>query len=48
MLARRTPDQTDAIGAAYHRLTHPDAMGTLFKVMAVTAPHWPEPGGFLT
>jgi SAM-dependent MidA family methyltransferase len=48
MLARRTPDQAETIGAAYRRLTHPDAMGTLFKVMAVTAPHWPEPGGFLT
>ncbi|WP_442679315.1 class I SAM-dependent methyltransferase [Sphingomonas sp. ASY06-1R] len=48
MLARRTPDQAETIGAAYRRLTHPEAMGTLFKVMGVTAPHWPEPGGFLT
>ncbi|WP_420137907.1 class I SAM-dependent methyltransferase [Sphingomonas sp.] len=46
MLARRAPDQADAIGQAYRRLTHPDAMGELFKVMAVTAPNWPEPGGF--
>ncbi|WP_116091076.1 class I SAM-dependent methyltransferase [Sphingomonas crusticola] len=45
-LTRAAPDQAEEIGAAYRRLTHPGAMGQLFKVMAATAPGWPEPGGF--
>jgi NADH dehydrogenase [ubiquinone] 1 alpha subcomplex assembly factor 7 len=36
----------DAVRAAATRLTAPDAMGTLFKVLAVTAPDVPEPPGF--
>lgn len=31
--------------AAHHRLTHPDEMGTLFKVMAIFAPDTPVPPG---
>jgi len=45
-LTRAAPAQAEAIGAAYRRLTHPDEMGQLFKVLGVTAPQWPEPGGF--
>jgi NADH dehydrogenase [ubiquinone] 1 alpha subcomplex assembly factor 7 len=46
VLARNAPRRADEIGEAYRRLTHPDEMGELFKVMAVTGKHWPEPGGF--
>ncbi|MFM9827297.1 MAG: class I SAM-dependent methyltransferase [Sphingomonas sp.] len=39
-----------ALGHAAHkdrdRLVEPDQMGTLFKVLAVAAPDWPEPAGF--
>ena len=39
-------DQQDDVTAAVARLTGPDAMGTLFRAMAVRAPQWPEPAGF--
>ncbi|WP_415642093.1 class I SAM-dependent methyltransferase [Sphingomonas antarctica] len=42
-LAKADPD----VMAARHRLMGEDAMGTLFKVLALTAPNWPEPAGFL-
>ncbi|HEX8445142.1 MAG TPA: SAM-dependent methyltransferase [Sphingomonas sp.] len=42
-LARAAPDQADAIVAAYRRLTAAEDMGRLFKVLALTAPGWPEP-----
>ncbi len=45
-LARSAPERADEIVAAHARLTAPEAMGTLFRVLAVTAPGWPEPGGF--
>lgn len=38
-------EQTQAIDAAVHRLTDDDAMGTLFKVLAITAGNI-EPAGF--
>ena len=34
------------LAAARERLTGPDQMGRLFKVMALVAPGWPEPAGF--
>jgi SAM-dependent MidA family methyltransferase len=39
---------TDAarITAALVRLTAPTQMGNLFKVMAISAPSWPQPAGF--
>jgi len=46
ILTRNAPGRAHEIGDAYRRLTHPDEMGELFKVMAVTAKGWPEPGGF--
>jgi len=46
LLARNAPRRADEIAAAYRRLTHPEEMGELFKVMAVTGRRWPEPGGF--
>ena len=42
VLSRDGPD----IGAALRRLTAPDQMGTLFKVVAVHSPDWPAPAGF--
>jgi NADH dehydrogenase [ubiquinone] 1 alpha subcomplex assembly factor 7 len=45
-LCRAAPDQADAISAAAHRLTAPETMGTLFKVMGLAAPGWPDGAGF--
>jgi len=45
-LARHAPDRAEEIATARHRLTAPDQMGSLFKVMALVAPDWPEPVGF--
>lgn len=45
-LAQTAPDQAAAIEAARTRLTEPDHMGELFKVMAITAPNWPAGAGF--
>jgi NADH dehydrogenase [ubiquinone] 1 alpha subcomplex assembly factor 7 len=45
-LARANPERSDEIAAALHRLVHPDQMGSLFKVVALHSPAWPEPAGF--
>jgi SAM-dependent MidA family methyltransferase len=45
-LRQATPDKTDEIDASLRRLTAPEEMGTLFKVMAVTAAGAPAPPGF--
>jgi len=45
-LARANPDQEDDVNAALERLTGPDQMGALFKVIAIHAPDWPDPVGF--
>jgi SAM-dependent MidA family methyltransferase len=39
--------QLDAHIAAHRRLTHPDEMGNLFKVIAITALDAPLPAGFV-
>jgi NADH dehydrogenase [ubiquinone] 1 alpha subcomplex assembly factor 7 len=36
-LMRQNPHQAQALGAAYHRLTHPTQMGSLFKVLRIAA-----------
>ena len=46
VLSRASPAAEQMVADAYRRLTHPDEMGTLFKVVAVTAPDWPRPAGF--
>jgi NADH dehydrogenase [ubiquinone] 1 alpha subcomplex assembly factor 7 len=46
-LARANPDQAAALHAAAARLTAPAQMGTLFQVLALTAPDWPTPAGFI-
>ena len=45
-LTKASPTRAAEIGTALERLTQPDAMGTLFRVMALRAPLWPEPAGF--
>lgn len=45
-LAQAAPDQAEAIEAARARLVEPAQMGSLFKVMGLTAPGWPEAAGF--
>jgi NADH dehydrogenase [ubiquinone] 1 alpha subcomplex assembly factor 7 len=45
-LAKASPERAAEIKAACARLTHPEAMGALFKAMALSALHWPVPAGF--
>ena len=45
-LCRAAPDQAGAIRAAAHRLAAPEAMGSLFKVMGLGGPDWPDGAGF--
>ena len=45
-LGRHHPDRAEEIGAAYHRLTDEEEMGTLFRAMAMLNPKWPKAAGF--
>jgi NADH dehydrogenase [ubiquinone] 1 alpha subcomplex assembly factor 7 len=45
-LSRANPERVHDIDAALRRLTSPDAMGALFKVIAIHSPRWPTPAGF--
>jgi SAM-dependent MidA family methyltransferase len=45
-LAKAAPQRMDEIALARQRLTAPDAMGSLFKVLALVSPNWPDPAGF--
>jgi NADH dehydrogenase [ubiquinone] 1 alpha subcomplex assembly factor 7 len=45
-LEKPTPEAPMQIPPARARLTHPEAMGALFKAMAFSALRWPEPAGF--
>jgi SAM-dependent MidA family methyltransferase len=45
-LAKAAPGRADEIESARRRLTAPDQMGELFRVLALAAPDWPEPAGF--
>ena len=45
-LARAHPHRSGDIRSALVRLTAPDQMGDLFKVLAIHAPDWPAPAGF--
>ena len=45
-LASANPDKRDEVRVALHRLTAPDQMGELFKVMAIHSANWPAPAGF--
>lgn len=46
MLAKANPERAEELLGASRRLTDPDQMGNLFKVMAISHPDWPAPGGF--
>ena len=45
-LSRANPNRAGEIQAALGRLTAPDEMGQLFKVLGVHSPDWPAPAGF--
>lgn len=45
-LSQSAPHRREEIASAVERLTSPDAMGALFKALAITAPDWPQPAGF--
>ncbi|WP_034160834.1 class I SAM-dependent methyltransferase [Sphingomonas sp. ERG5] len=45
-LSAAAPGRAAGIAADRDRLIGPEAMGTLFKALAVTAPAWPAPAGF--
>jgi NADH dehydrogenase [ubiquinone] 1 alpha subcomplex assembly factor 7 len=45
-LAKRSPDDAEAIAIAYQRLTDPAQMGTIFRVLGLTHPDWPPITGF--
>ncbi len=45
-LATSAPDRVEELKGQRDRLVAADAMGELFKVMAITAPGWPTPAGF--
>jgi NADH dehydrogenase [ubiquinone] 1 alpha subcomplex assembly factor 7 len=46
LAAGRTGEVLERIVAGHRRLTHPEEMGHLFKAMALTPAHAPEPPGF--
>jgi NADH dehydrogenase [ubiquinone] 1 alpha subcomplex assembly factor 7 len=45
-LAKAHPERAEKIAAERARLCDPDAMGELFKVMAIHSQLWPAPAGF--
>ena len=45
-LARTHPERAEELLAQRNRLAAPDQMGSLFKVLAITHPDWPQPAGF--
>ena len=45
-LIASNPDRRHDVEQAMHRLCDRDAMGELFKVMAIRSAGWPEPAGF--
>ncbi len=46
LAARATPDQAALLRAGTARLVGGDAMGSLFKALALTGGDWPQPAGF--
>ncbi|WP_420822519.1 class I SAM-dependent methyltransferase [Sphingopyxis lindanitolerans] len=45
-LVAAAPDRADELKGQRDRLVTADAMGDLFKLIAATAPGWPQPAGF--
>lgn len=48
LLKGASPEQADTIVSGHRRLTHPDEMGQLFKVLALWPKDSPQPPGFDT
>ncbi|HXV25578.1 MAG TPA: SAM-dependent methyltransferase, partial [Alphaproteobacteria bacterium] len=46
LLAGAHPEQAEAIRSGLRRLIHPEEMGRLFRVMALTSPGFGLPAGF--
>lgn len=46
MLRQTHPERAERISREHHRLTHPDEMGALFKVICISSPDLPPPAGF--
>jgi NADH dehydrogenase [ubiquinone] 1 alpha subcomplex assembly factor 7 len=46
LAARAAREQAELLRSGTARLTRDDAMGSLFKALALTAAHWPQPAGF--
>jgi SAM-dependent MidA family methyltransferase len=46
-LAHAAPDRAEQVAADRDRLISPEMMGSIFKALALTAPSWPEPAGFV-
>lgn len=45
-LIKAAPDRKVELEGQYKRLTAQDEMGSLFKALGISAPHWPDPAGF--
>jgi SAM-dependent MidA family methyltransferase len=45
-LTRRASHRAEEVSLARRRLVSPGEMGTLFRVLGLSAPGWPEPEGF--
>jgi len=45
-LVRAAPERASQIAADRDRLVSSEMMGSIFKALALTSPHWPEPAGF--
>ena len=45
-LATASPERAKDVATAHDRLVQPQAMGELFKVLALTPRHWPRGAGF--
>jgi NADH dehydrogenase [ubiquinone] 1 alpha subcomplex assembly factor 7 len=46
LAARAAPEQAKMLRSGTARLIRDDAMGSLFKILALTAEIWPQPAGF--
>jgi len=45
-LSTRVPSRSKELASAVERLAGPEQMGVLFKVLGLSAPHWPDLAGF--
>ena len=45
-LAQANPQHAQRLERELHRLTSPDQMGALFKVICLSSPELPPPAGF--